>query len=55
LLGTLKNSAGKVIVLSGLWALEFGGGTTSNGAKNELFFTSGPGGYALGVFGVIKP
>ena len=55
LLGTLKNSAGKVIVLPGLWALEFGGGTTSNGAKNELFFTSGPGGYALGVFGVIKP
>ena len=38
-----------------LWALEFGGGTTSNGAKNELFFTSGPSGYGLGVFGVIKP
>ena len=54
-LGTLKNSAGKIIVLSGLWALEFGGGTTSNGAKNELFFTSGPSGYGLGVFGVIKP
>jgi uncharacterized protein (TIGR03118 family) len=54
-LGTLKNSAGKVIVLPGLWALEFGGGTTFNGAKNELFFTSGPSGYGLGVFGVIKP
>ena len=54
-LGTLKNTAGKPITLSGLWALEFGGGTTANGGKNQLFFTSGPRGYTLGVFGVIKP
>jgi len=53
-LGTLKNPAGKAITLPGLWALEFGGGTTNNGQKNELFFTSGPSGYRLGVFGVIK-
>jgi len=54
-LGTLKNRAGKVIVLPGLWALEFGGGSSANnGQKNELFFTSGPSGYRLGVFGVIK-
>lgn len=54
-LGTLKNSTGKIISLSGLWALEFGGGTTSNGQRNELFFTSGPASYGLGIFGVIKP
>jgi uncharacterized protein (TIGR03118 family) len=54
-LGTLKNSAGKVIMLTDLWALEFGGGTSSNGEKNQLFFTSGPDGYKLGIFGVIKP
>jgi len=54
-LGTLKTSAGKAIVLTDLWALEFGGGTSSNGAKNDLFFTSGPNGYKLGIFGVIKP
>lgn len=54
-LGTLKNSAGKIITITDLWALEFGGGTTSNGQRNELFFTSGPDGYRLGIFGVIKP
>lgn len=54
-LGTLKNSAGKIISIADLWALEFGGGTTSNGARNQLFFTSGPDNYRLGIFGVIKP
>jgi uncharacterized protein (TIGR03118 family) len=54
-LGTLKNTAGKPIARPGLWALEFGGGTGSDGKKNQLFFTSGTAGYTLGVFGVIMP
>jgi uncharacterized protein (TIGR03118 family) len=54
-IGTLKNTAGRVITLPGLWALEFGGGNANNGPKNNLFFASGPDGYRLGIFGVIKP
>ena len=53
LLGTLKNSAGKAITISGLWGIEFGGGSTMNGQKNQLFFTSGPGD-TDGYFGVIN-
>jgi len=51
--GTLKNSAGKAITLSGLWGIEFGGGSSLNGQKNQLFFTSGPGD-TDGYFGVIN-
>lgn len=53
LLGTLKNSAGKAITISGLWGIEFGGGSTLNGQKNQLFFTAGPGD-TDGYFGVIN-
>jgi uncharacterized protein (TIGR03118 family) len=49
---SLKNSLGKAIVISGLWGIEFGGGTTSNGATNQLFFTAGPSD-TNGFFGVI--
>lgn len=52
LMGPLKNSTGKPIKIQGLWGLEFGGGTTSNGQKNQLFFTSGPND-TDGYFGVI--
>jgi uncharacterized protein (TIGR03118 family) len=48
----LKNSAGKAITINGLWGIEFGGGTTSNGATNQLFFTAGPSD-TNGYFGVI--
>jgi uncharacterized protein (TIGR03118 family) len=41
-LGTMKNTAGKPIKIDGIWGIEFGGGTTANGAKNQLFFTAGP-------------
>jgi uncharacterized protein (TIGR03118 family) len=51
--GTLKNSAGKAITISGLWGIEFGGGSTLNGLKNQLFFTAGPGD-TDGYFGVIN-
>ncbi len=53
LVGTIKTSAGKAITIPGLWGLEFGGGTSSNGNKNQLFFTAGPNDTA-GYFGVIN-
>jgi uncharacterized protein (TIGR03118 family) len=52
-LGTLKNSAGQAIEIDQLWGLEFGGGSTANGAVNQLFYTAGPSNYANGAFGVI--
>lgn len=53
LVGTIKNSAGKPIVIPGLWGIEFGGGSTSNGKKNSLYFTSGPSD-TNGYFGMIN-
>jgi uncharacterized protein (TIGR03118 family) len=53
LVGTIKTSAGKPIAISGLWGLEFGGGSSSNGQKNQLFFTAGPSD-TDGYFGVIN-
>jgi uncharacterized protein (TIGR03118 family) len=41
--GTIKDENGKPIVLNNLWGIAFGGGTTTNGATNELFVTVGPG------------
>ena len=52
LMGTLSNSSGKALSISGLWGLEFGGGSASNGQKNQLFFTAGPSD-TDGYFGVI--
>ena len=51
--GTVKNSAGKPIVIKGLWGIEFGGGSALNGKTNQLFFTAGPGD-TDGYFGVIN-
>jgi len=56
LLGTISNSSGKAIAINGLWGIEFGGGTSANGQKNQLFFTAGPNdtnGY-FGAIGVAK-
>jgi uncharacterized protein (TIGR03118 family) len=52
LVGTMKNAAGKNLTIDGLWGIEFGGGSALNGAKNQLFFTSGPND-TDGYFGVI--
>jgi uncharacterized protein (TIGR03118 family) len=52
--GTIKTAAGKVIHIDQLWGIEFGGGTSSNGNTNQLFFTAGPKNYANGLFGVIN-
>ena len=51
LLGSLRNSTGKVIVLPGLWGLLFGNGTSA--PRSALMFTSGPGDEAHGRFGTI--
>jgi uncharacterized protein (TIGR03118 family) len=52
LMGTISNSAGKAIAINGLWGIEFGGGTASNGQKNQLFYTAGPSD-TDGYFGLI--
>jgi uncharacterized protein (TIGR03118 family) len=51
--GTMLNCSGKPLQINGLWGLEFGGGTTANGGKNQLFFTAGPSD-TDGYFGVIN-
>ena len=54
LLGTLQDSTGNPIVISGLWALLFGNSGTG-GDKNTLYFTAGPGGQQHGLLGSIAP
>jgi len=41
--GTIRDEHGRKIVLNNLWGIAFGGGSTNNGALNELFVTVGPG------------
>ncbi|MGO9494308.1 MAG: TIGR03118 family protein [Terracidiphilus sp.] len=41
--GTIRDQFGRPIVLNNLWGVAFGGGTTNNGATNELFVTVGQG------------
>lgn len=52
LIGTMQTSAGKNLVINGIWGIEFGGGSSSNGQKNQLFYTAGPND-TDGYFGVI--
>jgi len=51
-LGQLLDASAKPVALSGLWAIKFGNGG-KGGLKTELFFVSGPSGYAHGRFGKI--
>jgi uncharacterized protein (TIGR03118 family) len=51
---TLKME-GNPIVIDQLWAIDFGGGTTNNGATNALYFTAGPHNNLAGTFGMIVP
>lgn len=51
-LGRLSDTSGDAIKINGLWGIEFGGGSSANGAKNQLFFTAGPNDLD-GFFGVI--
>jgi len=54
LVGTISNASGDPILINGIWGIEFGGGTTNNGATNALYFTAGPND-STGYFGVITP
>jgi uncharacterized protein (TIGR03118 family) len=52
--GQLHSASGKPIRIDGLWALQFGHGTTAssaNGLTNTLFFTAGPDDEGHGLFG----
>ena len=51
--GTLSVAEDVPIVIDGLWALQFGHGSASNGPTNTLFFTAGPNDEADGLFGSI--
>ena len=42
------------ISFEGLWSLIFGDGKGFNGKTNQLFLTSGPGGYSEGLFTVVN-
>jgi len=52
--GFLHGSRG-ALSIDGLWAIAFGGGNTTNGASNALFFTAGIDGLKHGLFGTITP
>jgi len=41
--GTIRDERGRKIILNNLWGIAFGGGSTNNGAANELFVTVGQG------------
>jgi uncharacterized protein (TIGR03118 family) len=51
--GTVKDTSGNVIHVDQLWGIEFGGGSSNNGGRNELFFTAGPSNNLAGTFGMI--
>ncbi len=53
-MGTVSSSAGKPIVIDGIWGIEFGGGSSENGNTNQLFFTAGTDNETAGLFGVIS-
>jgi len=53
LVGTIKNSKGNPIKIDQLWGLDFGGGSSSNGNTNALYFTAGPNSGKDGLFGMI--
>ena len=52
--GVLKDATGKPISINQLWGITFGGGSTNDGATNELFFTAGPDNNLAGTFGSIE-
>lgn len=54
--GLLHSAAGRPLHIEGLWALQFGHGTTAssaNGLTTTLFFTAGPAEEEHGLFGSI--
>ena len=57
LIGQLANDKGEVLVIDGLWSLQFGDTTAdkpATGVSNQLYFTAGPGDEAHGLFGYLS-
>src|SRR6184192_3793417 len=52
--GQLRIADGSALTIDGLWALQFGNGTTNNGSTDTLFFTAGPDDENHGLFGTIR-
>ncbi len=52
--GTIKDASGNNIKIDQLWGIEFGGGTSNNGSKSDLYFTAGPNNNWNGLFGKIS-
>jgi uncharacterized protein (TIGR03118 family) len=52
--GIMQDSAGKTIKIDQIWGIEFGGGTSSNGKTNQLYFAAGPNNNVDGTFGKIE-
>jgi uncharacterized protein (TIGR03118 family) len=52
--GLVRNPAGDVLSISGLWALGFGNGNNA-GPATTLFFTAGIEDEAHGLFGTLTP
>ena len=53
-IGALVGENGKAIHINQIWGIEFGGGSSSNGNTNQLFYTAGPKNNLDGIFGVIN-
>jgi uncharacterized protein (TIGR03118 family) len=53
-LGTIENPEGKVLVNSGLWAIEFGNGNAGS-SPNTLYLNAGINGERDGLFAAITP
>jgi hypothetical protein len=41
------------LIINQIWGIEFGGGTSSNGNTNQLYYAAGPDNNLHGVFGKI--
>jgi uncharacterized protein (TIGR03118 family) len=52
--GQLEGTNGQPLVISGLWALTIGNGTSA-GSTQDIYFTAGPNNQADGLVGVIGP
>jgi uncharacterized protein (TIGR03118 family) len=56
--GLVHSAGGRPVKIDGLWALQFGHGTTAssaNGLTTTLFFSAGPGHEDHGLFGTLLP
>ena len=51
--GELRKAGDHSVAIDGLWALQFGTGSTNSGPTNTLFFTAGPNDENDGLFGKI--